>query len=522
MIIIDWVQTLLRTMMPPRALRCVIVAVGFCHTVAMAGTDDPAADLAPVSPFREFAGTCQGGPNIPHLYDLVGWDRADLYWSKLEPKPGQWNQQELQKWGDRVLEMQSKGVKLLPILCYNTSWSWDRAEHTYDYGGERVHVKPLDNGEFLVEKFRRVKGAWTLQSSKEERPNDHWPLAAENEAAWQGYVRHTVEFLRHPPYNIKYFQVWNEAYPTSDFWGHGDVDTYMQRVHLPAARIIHELGGKVVYGGWPCCGSIQDYVAALDRNQAWKSIDVLDIHYFPLAAFEYLNHAARKRGYDSIGLWQTEIGFSQDPEFIGNSYPRFFSWCLSHNWSYPDRYRLFLFCASAPNDPKAFAYGRALVQGGKLSAHGLSLRTLNEVFNASKIENYFQVQTVPPLKSEINENCSSLEAFKVGGKKIVVAVHLVQNNDAKIFTDWNGDLDTMHLDFDHPTIEIELPEIKPEAVVSAQRVDMAGQRQSLEIQSRTSGNIKFQVPIRDAANSPAHTWFNHSNVVTFLVEITLK
>ena len=78
---------------------------------------------------------------------------------------------------------------------------------------------------------------------------------------------------------------WNEAHPVSGFW-EGDLDSYMTRVHLPAARIIRELGGKVVYGGWPCCGSLKELTTLLDKHDAWSTMDVVDVHYFGLNAFE--------------------------------------------------------------------------------------------------------------------------------------------------------------------------------------------------------------------------------------------
>jgi hypothetical protein len=59
----------------------------------------------------------------------------------------------------------------------------------------------------------------------------------------------------------------------------------MQRVHLPAARIIHEEGGRVVYGGWVCIGPLPELFSLLDRHQAWASIDVLDVHYLPTNTF---------------------------------------------------------------------------------------------------------------------------------------------------------------------------------------------------------------------------------------------
>lgn len=504
-------------------LRCLfITGLGLAAVEPAWGQPAAVPPSCATSAFRQFVGACQGGPLVPNLCDLVGWDRNDVYWSRLEPKPGDWKQEELERVGQRVLALQAKGMKFLPILCYNTQWSLDRAERTYELGDCRVHVQPVANGNYRVEKSHRSHdGVWCVDAVNEEPPGDHWPLAAECQGAWENYVRRTVAFLRQPPYNVQYFQIWNEAYPTSGFWD-GDLDAYMKRVHLPAAKIIRELGGKVVYGGWPCCGSVQDYVALLDRYKAWESIDVLDVHYFPLSAFEYLYKAAGERGHKSMGIWQTEIAFSKDPGFVGNTLPRFLSWCLAHNWSYPDRYRLFFFCAETPDDPASFGYERALVQGQDLSWHGLSMKTLGDAFSSGQLKLYSEVASKPMLKSEIDESKSSLEAFKVGDKRIVLAVHLVENNDAKVFTDWNGSLGSIHLDADNPMLRLEFRKLAPAQIVSAERVDMAGNRQPLAPGVSESGAVKLELPIRDAEQSQARTWYRRSRVINFLVQISTK
>jgi hypothetical protein len=471
--------------------------------------------------FRNFVGTCQGSAATPYLYDIVGWDRSDVFWPEFEDKEGQWEQKNLEKLGQKVLEMRAKGVTFLPILDYNTAWSSDKSERTYDAAGRRVKVKPVDGGNFKVTTSRRdANGEWIVESSQVQKPGG-WPLAEDKVSAWENYVRRVVGYLRKAPYNVEYFQIWNEAYPTSGFWN-GDLDSYMKRVHLPASKIIRELGGKVVYGGWPCCGRIQDYVSLLDSAKAWGSIDVLDIHYFPLSAFDYLYKAAQDRGCKSIGIWQTELAFSQDPTFVGNTYPRFLAWCLAHDWSYPDRYRLFFFAATSPNDPKAFGYDRALVQGNQLSHHGLSMKTLNDVFS-EKIELYGgAVTTSPELKTEINELKSSIEAFKVGDKKVVLAVHMVENNDANVFVDWNGDMGTIHLDADNPMLEVHLDKLKADEVASIERVDMAGKRQQVDLPSSSAEGLAIHVPIRDQWKSPAQDWYHRGRVLTFLVQINLK
>jgi hypothetical protein len=101
--------------------------------------------------------------------------------------------------------------------------------------------------------------------------------------AWKRYVDAVVRKYSAPPYNLRYFQIWNEAagklsggLAQSTFWHGPDADgnvktskpyehamqDYVERVHLPAAKIIRSYNAYVVYGGWP------DLVG-LDNVKTW-------------------------------------------------------------------------------------------------------------------------------------------------------------------------------------------------------------------------------------------------------------
>lgn len=68
------------------------------------------------------------------------------------------------------------------------------------------------------------------------------------------------------------------------------------------------------------------------------TIDVIDIHYFPLSSWEYLYSRVLKPG-KVWGLWQTEVGFTTSTSWVPNNYPRFFHWAIRHDWE-PDRYKI--------------------------------------------------------------------------------------------------------------------------------------------------------------------------------------
>ncbi|MDP0496711.1 MAG: hypothetical protein Q7Q73_10940, partial [Verrucomicrobiota bacterium JB024] len=369
-----------------------------------------------------FTGTCQlpdpdsSIPGKDLLDGVVGWDRNDLHWSKLEPEPGQWRQEELEKWGQRVLELRSHGIEFLPILCYSAPWAIDQTPRTLAISKDkRVTLSRDANGGFLeTTQFRQHDGTWETIKTRVPKLRNRWPFASEYVAAWENYVRRVVTFLSSPPYNVKYFQIWNEAHPESGFYDYTSLDDYMIRVHLPAAKIIHEQGAKVVYGGWPCCGSIRGYISLLDRHDAWKTVDVHDMHYFPLSAFEAIQSAARKRGLGSVAIWQTEFGWSKNPSSVGNAWPRFLDWALRNQWDSPDKYKIFWFAARTPDDPKSYGYQRTLIQGNELSPHGLSLKTIVALLSPGDLSLYEPVVSSPALGDGYSEHSSALYAFRVG------------------------------------------------------------------------------------------------------------
>lgn len=455
--------------------------------------------------FRNFSGVCHGKMKYDLLWtDSIGWIREDFKWNKLMPSPGKWDEKAFTAYCEQIMEAKKKGVTMLPIIAYSAVWAGENPPESVICGNIKTEYRRQNDGRgYELLRYRKknsVNGeAWDLYDRRKvstEKVQSRW-LAADRQGDWEDFVRTLVSRLRQPPYSIEYFQIWNEPWPTSGFWV-GDMDTFMTRVHLPAAKIIRELGGKVVYGGWICGAPIEEAVNYFDRHQAWSSIDVLDLHYFPLAAQEYLYREMVKRQLD-IGIWQAEIGFGSDPNLVGNLYPRLLHWSLSRNWSYPDKYKYFYFCYQSPDKPEAYGYRRTLVSGGRLSDKGNSLRVLGELFSGGSVAIYQDVTSSPALRPEIDERLSSMECFRVG-KKIICAVHLLENNNAKIFVDWNGDGNTIHLDHGEPEIRLTFPKILPEQVASLERVGIFGHK--VDIMPEMSGSAdgsgcQVTVPVRE-------------------------
>lgn len=309
------------------------------------------------------------------------------------------------------------------------------------------------------------------------------------------------------PYDVKYFQIWNEAHPVSGFWV-GDLDSYMSRVHLPAARIIRELGGKVVYGGWPCCGSLDELIALLDKHDAWKSIDVIDVHYFGLQAFERLRQAAADRGFPEMGVWQTEVCFEADPTYVSNNYPRFVDWSLRHGLEQsPERYKIFFFAYWSPDDIRAYGYRNTLLSGERLSPHGQSLLTLGELLGKEALALYDKVEFEPELGNGLDDRRSAFEAFKTD-KRIVVAVQWVDGEAVS-----------------RRSIAMRLPSLKNEDIATVERFESAGWRRKLDLKvtdNNGSAEVEVDVPLLDRTDFRSKLRDSSLYRHGFYVVITLK
>ncbi|MBN2641784.1 MAG: hypothetical protein JXR78_09035 [Victivallales bacterium] len=457
----------------------------------------------PKRTFRNFSGVCHGSINSEPLWkQALGWDRFDVAWASAESTRGKWNQKYIDKISQRILTAKSKGVTFLPIINYSVSWAAECPNQDFEIAGKRFTLKKQPDGRYELRGFNKSfingKEQWEEVFNRKvsaHRMGTRW-LSENHVSDWENYIRKIVSTYRQAPYELEYFQIWNEAWPTSSFW-YGNMDSYMTDVHMPAAKIIHELGGKVVYGGWICGAPISELVKYMDKHSAWNSIDVFDLHYFPISSMEYLYRELSKRGLEHKGIWQTEIGFSSDPNYVGNVYPRVLHWALSRDWNWTDKFKFFYFAYSSPNDPKAYGFGRSLLLGKELSHSGRSLQAMAEIFSGGELKLYTSVHSKPCLKPELNEKLSSLESFKVGNK-IICAIHMLPANNAKIFVDWNNNMDTIHLDYECPRIKLYFPEITLSEVNSVERISMYGSKIDISKYLRPESNgFSITVPVRE-------------------------
>jgi hypothetical protein len=319
--------------------------------------------------------------------------------------------------------------------------------------------------------------------------NPRIPLAPENEAKWVEFVTRVVATLRAAPYHLEYFQIWNEAHPGSGFWN-ADLDTYMKTIHLPAAAAIKALGGKVVYGGFPCCGTVEQLSKLLTKHRAWATLDVIAIHYFPEWCMDYLRRHAAENGNEQIGVWQTEIGFHRNYTYIATCYPTVLYWALTHDFADADRYKLFWFALGSPDDPQAYGYMKNLCVGKKLTPHGVALKTLADLFGAAPLAAYGEVKTAPALPFALKDDRLAAFRYRNADDENEILV-------APIFT---GAALKQHEAEGRESIEIVLPEIAPEKIIAVERVGIFGEREDVTAQLTAAENgAAVTVSLREKA-----------------------
>ncbi|MFA5204976.1 MAG: hypothetical protein WC708_11300 [Lentisphaeria bacterium] len=116
-----------------------------------------------------------------------------------------------------------------------------------------------------------------------------------------------------------------------------------------------------------------------------------------------------------------------------------------------------------------------------------------------------------------------MEAFLVDGKRIVLAIHLIPSNSAKIYIDADGN--SIHLDAGKPMLALALPALKKRRIAKVERWSMTGSVTDLTAAVTANGTgITLEVPIRDAdLKDGNYTDMPEGQVrQTFYVAITLK
>ena len=373
-----------------------LILAGFifcCHCPGFAGE---------FPDFNDFSGVCQMG--IKRIDQIsprsFSYNRFDVRWHVLEPAPGKWDKMAFDKYKQKIIRFNESGVKSLVVLGFSVPWAYKQERYIFKtrrgpWSYEREYRK-RDGGKWQYIVKRKKNGEDWEKTVDRIEICPKIPFEPAYVDAWKRYVAKVVEELSKPPYNVKYFQIWNEAHPWSGFYN-GTLDQYMTQVHIPAAEVIKQAGAKVVYGGWPDKPPVSELVALLDKYQAWKNIDVIDTHYKDIGVMHYLRRCADQRGYRDMGVWQTEVSFSTNYFYIPENYPGALYMALNENWSYPDKYKMFFFPFWSAKGKKSYALARGLLCGDSLTGHAYALKTLQQVLGGGRMSVFKQIKTLPLL-----------------------------------------------------------------------------------------------------------------------------
>jgi hypothetical protein len=354
--------------------------------VAPEPTPPPAAEGITFRSFNGVNGVL--GPELlgPAGLGDVGWFRDCISLQQIEPKPGTW---DWSKTDVRARAAEARGGSYLPCLL-GIGWA-------------------------------------TSIPGKEAPPR--------NPKDWEDFVETFVAHYSEPPFNVRYFEVWNE--PTPPFWA-GTDQQFVDGIYLPAATVIHRHHCFVVLGGWPLNKSLLELNQVLNYHNAWQSTDILNIHYRGVSDWQQLYNEWVKPG-KCHGIWQSEVGFTSDPGLLPDVYLKTIYWALEAGWTNPDQYKLFWYSlvgAGADTPKDLLSQG----PGGKFTPtlNGRHLTTMGDVLGAGSLSRFDSFQMQPSLPATLTSKAPTALGFRVGGSRTVIALllnqQILQSNQALLFS----------------------------------------------------------------------------------------
>ena len=423
-------------------------------------------------------------------------------WFQKEHK-GPYDEEEIRRCDERVLQYVEKGYEYVMMFCFTAPWATIKGgyEHDEKITGNYYVYGPATNvnGQYVGQ--QQQYNRWgELTYEGEYTVWDKIAMNPDYSYEWVEWVQFMVSRYSQPPFNLRNFEIWNEAYPASGFY-YGSLEQFFEVVYVPAAKGIKELnipGVNVLFGGWACCGPMSQFEYLLDRFDAWQYTDNYNLHYMTLAGMDYMYRAAKKRGVEKPMVWQTEMGFSSAPWYPLNMYFRTLRWGLEHGFGSdnPEVVNLTWFANWSPNAPEAFGYNATVTHSDGLTTPGRILNEFSELLTASKLEEFNNFKTDPYLRPELYEMESSAEGFLLDDNKALVAFHLAkQSNYSNIFADTNGTGRVLNLSDPKVTFTLDVKGVKGNIKVT--RTGLYGSRTPLTYTRIDEDTIRIKVPVLD-------------------------
>jgi len=370
----------------------------------------------------------------------------------------------------------------------------------------------------------------------------HYPPTKEAISAWKDYVEAVVE--RHP--EADYIEIWNE--PNIDWFLNADMnhEAYVDRLLIPAAKVIHEHGRKVVAPSytlewpmdiWPpeerparhqrnAPSAIKDLDRWLNYHDAWKHIDIVSVHYgkgdvvphsMPygtsmMPVYEHLYQNWIRPGRIE-GVWNTEAGLTateagtagfvalepwEQPPYA-QWVPRYIlpvlHWALRHGWRARDQYKVFWYHIAQKEPSEEGMLRRTnllatVADSHRVSRVGRALKTVSTlVTSADSVGPYggrvtvgFGLNDTPQAANHFPPVRFTTYPFRVGERILVAA--------------W---LDRPGIEFGGPGqsgVEVQVEGPRADRAYTVERIDyVSGARSLLATAMRPSGEtLQLNVP----------------------------
>jgi len=302
----------------------------------------------------------------------VGWTRIPFDWRGIEPRKGDW------RWDGTDAAIQQahrSGMEMLPDISFTAAWA----------------AQPAHPG------FQPSFG----------------PPA--NVADWEDFVERLVSRYSAEPYNLRYFQIWNE--PGGPFF-QGTDQQFADLVYIPAAKIVRSHHGIVVFGGLADTVNLQRFNSLMNYHELWRLTDIVDVHYKGFGEFQQFYSAWVANG-KCRGMWQTEVGWTPQPGFLGDLYSRTLHWTLEMGWRSPDEFK-YIWFAGQGNGPQG---NRCLVNlslpaGKQYTDAGTRLEVMNQALGSGPLSTYSEFSTEPP-NGGLASNGWAL-GYHVGSNRVVI------------------------------------------------------------------------------------------------------
>ena len=282
----------------------------------------------------------------PHVKQLTPWPRVPfsqlrlwvsaIAWPSLEPEPGKWNFQIL----DKYIDIAAKH-NVEPLLTLGQSPPWASA-------------RPSDRSPY--------------------RPG--WPAEPKNIEDWRNYVRTVATRYKG---KIPYYEIWNEPNLKHYFSGTGKT---MLNLSKEAYQILKEVDPNIKVVS-PSMTTVEDGLVWLEeflRDGGKNYIDVIGYHFYVpneppekmLSEIMQVKKIMTKYGVEKIPLWNTEAGWlgkepfedeHKGPAYVARAY--ILNWLAGverfywYSWDSPVGLQLNMTAEDAKTlTPAGIAYGQ--------------------------------------------------------------------------------------------------------------------------------------------------------------------